>query len=154
MHKNLMPDENLKNREGQFQKIKSALEKLISIYHPKEGAQIALAFSGEEGGVLDFVPLYRILNNIVKNMAEAQITDAQFQIDFSAAGLCITTQNQMTDKNTIKQNEGLGLLSIAALASEVGGIFQYEIHGDLWVNHLFLPYKNSSSTKDIKKIAA
>ena len=92
-----------------------------------------------------------MLHNIVKNMAEAKVSEAQFRLDFSSAGLAITTENAMTDKNTAGPAVGQGLLSIAALAKEAGGNFQYEIHAHLWRNHIFIPYHKALP---IKKIAA
>lgn len=151
-HKNLEPFEV---DENQTQKIQSALEKLIALYYPSEDKKIAMELKGEEVGFLDFISLYRILNNIVKNMAEAKVAGGQFLLEFSDHGLNITTQNKMPDKNASGAYEGLGLQSIASLAQEAGGRYHYEIHNDTWVNLVFLPYQNtSSSSKNIKKIAA
>lgn len=151
-HKNLEP---FVENENQTQKIQSSLEKLIALYYPNADEQITMELKGEEGGFLDFISLYRILNNIVKNMAEAKVTQGQFLLEFTASGLSITTQNKMPDENATDAYEGLGLQSIASLAQEAGGQYHYEIHNETWINQAFLPYKNSSSaSKNIKKIAA
>lgn len=151
-HKNLEPFEV---KENQTQKIQFALEKLIALYETNANMRIEIELKGEEVGLLDFISLYRILNNIVKNMSEAKVAEGQFLLEFTLSGLNITTQNKIPDKKATKTNEGLGLQSIAFLAQEAGGQYHYEIHNETWVNQVFLPYKNSSSSsKDIKKIAA
>ena len=151
-HKNIEP---LEASENQTQKIQVALEKLIALYQSQENQRIEIVYHGDEMGDLDFISLYRILNNIVKNMAEAKVTNGKILLEFSTSGLNIITQNKMPDQNAIESGAGLGLQSITSLAQEAGGQYFYEIHNETWVNQVFLPYKNSSSSsKNIKKIAA
>lgn len=148
-HKNL---EQHDLAENQSQKIESTLAKMIAIYYSEPAQQLSkIIYKGEISGILDFVSVYRILNNIVKNMAEANVVEAQFLLEFNDSGLNITTQNQIADQNSLDHDKGLGLKSMASIAQEAGGFFQYEIHNNTWVNQVFLPYKNSTS---IKKIAA
>lgn len=147
-HKNLAPDEAILN---QVEKLQSSLEKLIELYFSGNKEKIEMSITGTPNGNLDFIPLYRVLCNIVKNMAEAGALHAQFKFEFSATGLSVETQNHIPDQKTTKTREGQGLHSIAALASVAGGVFQCELKNDLWVNHLFIPYQNSDL---IKKIAA
>jgi hypothetical protein len=147
-HKNL---DSSKNSQTPFLKIKSSLDKLLALYYPDGSPEIEIMIGGEVCGNVDFVPLYRILNNVVKNMAEAKVSKAHFNIDFTKTGITISTQNPIVDKITRTDSKGLGLLSIASIASEMGGFFQYEIHEAIWINNVFLPYKTSIT---IKKIAA
>lgn len=148
VHKNL---EETDASESQFQKVKSSLEKLITLYHPQNEGNIKMTISGEEKGLVEFISLYRMLNNIVKNMAEAKIAQAEFRLSFGPYGLTITTQNKWTDKKIATKQEGLGLMSISTLASEAGGTFQHGVHNGNWVNHIFLPYKKEAP---ILRIAA
>lgn len=138
VHKNL---EETDAGESQYQKVKSSLEKLITLYHPNSDGNIKITISGEEKGLVDFIPLYRMLNNIVKNMAEAKISQAEYRLSFGPYGLTITTQNKWQDKKNSSNQEGLGLMSISTLASDAGGTFQHGVHNGNWVNHIFLPYK-------------
>lgn len=147
-HKNLNSN---KNQVTSSQQMKSSVQKLIMNYFPEENSKIIIKVKGQVGGIIDFVPFYRILNNIVKNMAEAHVTDANFLLEFNIDGLTITTKNRVSDKNALSEREGQGLLSISSLANEVNGFFQYEIHDHLWINQVFLPYNKSTS---VKKIAA
>lgn len=147
-HKNLNDNENQK---GAQEKIRASLDKLIELYFPQAKESMVVNFKGEEGAEVDFIVLYRILNNLVKNMAEAKVSESHFCLNFTEQGLSVETKNPILDKNAFKDRKGQGLDSIALLANENGGFFQYEIHQDQWLNHIFLPYKNSSS---IKKIAA
>jgi len=45
---------------------------------------------------------------------------------------------------------GLGLESIHHLASECGGVFDFEIANDIWINRIFLPLQLQ---KDLKQAA-
>ena len=148
-HKNLVAQNNV--NENANQKIALAINKLIGIYFSQRENTFTISSSGACGGDLDFIVLYRILNNIIKNMAEAKIHKGAFGLEFSHVGLSLSTTNSIVDQNTSSNRDGLGLLSIASLASEAGGFFQYEIHQNTWKNLVFLPYKTSAA---IKKIAA
>jgi signal transduction histidine kinase len=151
-HKNLEPNILHETYEKQSQSIQEAILKFSKIFHLKFKIQLDLNCLQEEVRMIEKVPLYRILNNLIKNIAEAKATQADFLFEFRIDGLNITTVNKIVDqKTTSMPNEGLGLLSMAALADEAGGFYQYEIHENDWVNLVYLPYKNSTS---IKKIAA
>jgi hypothetical protein len=151
-HKNL--ETNLLNDtyEKQSQNIQEAIEKFSKIFHLNFNIQINLNCQKEEVSQIDTVPLYRILNNLIKNIAEAKSVQASFIFEFRKEGVNITTTNTMVDQKAIDENtEGQGLLSIASLANDAGGFYQYEIHQNVWVNLVYLPYKISPL---IKKIAA
>jgi hypothetical protein len=157
IHKNLATTEDDENGNpaSQFKKVTISLEKLINIYYPVDATKMNISHQGEQIAMLDFISLYRILNNIVKNMSEAKVVAAKLLLDFNERGLTITTQNVVADKKDTDKQGGLGLSSIASLAALAGGHFQYEIHSDTWINQIFLPYLNSSrDAHNIKKIAA
>ena len=149
-HKNL---NNFSDTKNPISRIKKALDKLFDIYFPETRNSFELNITGEALGEIDFIPLYRILNNLVKNMSEAKIANAQFIIDFNELGLSLSTSNIIVEENALQTEQGLGLLSITSVVNELGGSFQYEIHGQKWLNHLYIPYrtpdKNSSLTKKI-----
>jgi hypothetical protein len=147
-HKNLPVPETAEDQE---EKIKSELKKLVSLYFPKYENSIQINISGSSQGTLDFVSLYRIMNNIVKNMAESSAREAIISLDFTPKGLNFTTENSIGDKNVFTSSQGLGLLSVATIAKDSNGLFQYEIHQSTWKNLIFLPYQ---SIVPIKKIAA
>jgi hypothetical protein len=147
-HKNL---ETSKDNENQEQKIVKALTTLVSTYFPGQENSFQISTHGHFDGVVDFIALYRILNNIVKNMAEAHIQEAKFVLDFSEKGVSFSTENPIKDLNSPSREDGIGLFSIASIAKNSGGIFHYEIHSSSWKNHVFLPYQ---SPLPIKKIAA
>jgi hypothetical protein len=139
-HKNINKSENA---------IIESIKKLIEIYFSTKTTDITFYINGQKQGELDLVPFYRIVHNLVKNMSEAQTPNAKIELTFTAEGLSVTTQNTISDQNALMREGGLGLHSIATLAADHQGNFHYEIHEKLWVNHLFWPYKNSSTTKKI-----
>lgn len=105
---------------------------------------------------------YRIMNNLVKNIAEARVESVEFEFFLKDTGLFIKTKNYMkkTDEGNLPEYlsqvilaenvtpiQGLGLESIHHLAEENGGSFSFEIFENTWVNRLFLPTKAVKSEK-------
>ncbi len=118
---------------------------------------VSSSFKMEEGvleGAQIYYPcFYRIMNNLIKNMAEAHAESVEFEFTLKETGLFIRTKNVMR-KNSEEEipernafNHGLGLESIHHLAEENGGSFSYEISHGTWINRLFLPIKAAKSDK-------
>lgn len=113
--------------------------------------------------------LYRILNNMIKNIGESGCTLVSINILLNEAGLTIETFNQMhksIDQNSseylarvildekINPLKSMGLDSIHHLAEENGGHFSFEISDRTWINRLFLPtQKPQSKIKNLKTAA-
>ena len=149
-HKNL---DVANNNVTSCEELKSSLATLITLYLPHSNvtSEITYSMSNKENASFDFVIFYRILNNIVKNMAEEKISSAVFHFDYQEKGLVIETKNSISQDTLSSFREGIGLSSMASLAHDAGGFFHYEIHHNLWYNHIFIPYKMPSQ---MKKIAA
>ncbi len=102
--------------------------------------------------LLYFPTFFRIINNLIKNMAEAKTDDCELVISLTNDHLLIETKNKIEDCNAQVNFMGVGLESIKYLALESGGQFTYETENGFWVNKLLLPTSVSQSI-DHKKAA-
>jgi thiamine phosphate synthase YjbQ (UPF0047 family) len=154
-----------------------SVKNLIQTYLPEKSVQTFLhkdfseCLKAQEEAVVYFPSFYRIMNNLIKNMAEAQASEVHIYFKHTERGLFIETRNRrnlsqdlksITDKlpRLILEEgpalaiEGLGLESIHHLALECGGKFDFEITNDYWINHIFLPsQKEERGPKEEKKAA-
>ncbi len=166
-----------------FSVAEMALNGLIQTYLPDQRTKTFIKREGmisydkslqeRESAIIYFPVFYRIMNNLIKNMAEAQTNEVHFYFNYYENGLLIETRNRINskiDKNKMAEdlsrlilNEnfereskspetsgiGLGLESVHHLSSEFGGRFDFEIVNDFWINKITLPVP----PKDLKKAA-
>jgi hypothetical protein len=119
-------------------------------------------FESEEKRINAKVPftiLYRILNNLIKNMAEASTLEISFLFDYGPSGLLIETKNTMNKAaglhsrddlanylansiatNTAEKRESLGLDSIHELVHLKSGSFNFDILEGQWINTIYIPH--------------
>lgn len=158
-----------------FKEFENSFNLLIKIYFTdtanikiEKRGQIAFFENSElqDKAFVHYSNLYRMMNNLIKNMAEANATDISFIFDYGPKGLTIETKNNMQDKvskiditdylsRIIKKEDGIkpksiGLDSIHELVSLEKGHFNFEIIDNYWVNTIFIPHQ----FVDNKKIAA
>ena len=147
-HKNLSPN----NEWVPYSFAEVAVKCLIQTYLPEEKVTtfIHKDFDDAVTSLIYFPTFYRIMNNLIKNMAEAQTNEAHFYFEFNQIGLAIKTTNQMTDSNG-RLKKGQGLASIGHLAMESGGKYEFEYHNGLWTNKILLP--SGTLKKEQKKAA-
>lgn len=122
-----------------------------------------LTFKGDSKGPISMTAFYRILNNVVKNIAECEkCGEAEFVFDYRRDGLYLTVKNKASPesvegsareeaKTRAKKYQGpdhgpdhgpdlgLGLESITVLCQSLGGSFRFSREGDYWANEVFLP---------------
>lgn len=165
-----------------FSVAEMALNGLIQTYLPDQKTKTFIkreglisyerSLSERENAVIYFPVFYRIMNNLIKNMAEAGTNEVHFYFNYFENGLLIETKNRITSKidqkkmaeelsrlileeNFEEQKSpensgiGLGLESVHHLSSELGGRFDFEIVDDFWINKITLPVP----PKDLKKAA-
>lgn len=150
-----------------------AVKSLIQTYLPEESVRtyIIRDLLDEESSVIYFPIFYRIMNNLIKNMAEAKTSEVHIHFYYNEAGLTIETKNQskrtqnlkeisdnlsqiILEENPQSSAEGLGLESIHHLALECGGKFDFEISNNYWINRIFLPTPQKiSKSKEMKRAA-
>lgn len=150
-----------------FDSAKVGLINLVDSFLPADKVNCHFLFEGEisdstpyetrKSCLVHYPSFHRILNNIVKNLAEAQINEVEMLFNYSNEGLSITVKNkafrlkdskrdladnlrQMILKNDDPQSgQGLGLESIGSLCESLGGAFNFQVEGEFWVSHIFLP---------------
>jgi hypothetical protein len=148
---------------------KLAFENLSQTYFQDTQVKATFTIVGKdsEEDLIYYPCFYRILNNLIKNISEAQSPNAEFNFVMDEVGLTVITRNQLK-KSTVDCSEsltrvildeklsikGLGLDSIHHLAEEHGGIFSFEIENNTWINKLYLPTQNPESLRKTDKIAA
>lgn len=152
-----------------FSQVKLAFENLSQTY--LEGTKVSATFTivgkETEEDLIYYPCIYRILNNLIKNISEAQSTNVKFKFVMDEVGLTVVTSNELKKStndsseslarvilNEKQSAKGLGLDSIHHLAEEHGGIFDFEIENNTWINKLYLPTQNSVSVRKTDKIAA
>ena len=133
----------------------ASVENLIHNYFSKKDVKIFITneLINDDDGVVHFSTFYRIMNNLIKNMAEARGSEIKIHFKIAQNGLEINTENKIIDINT-QESKGLGLESIRHLANESGGKFIYETSNGLWLNHVFLPSPKAQSFQELQKKAA
>lgn len=168
-----------------FSVAEMALNGLIQTYLPVQSVKTFVKLDGKisyersfderESAVVYFPVFYRIMNNLIKNMAEAGSVEVHFTFNYFENGFLIETRNRINSSSNQKSmadnlsrlileeniesvsespensGVGLGLESVHHLAEEFGGRFDFEIVEDFWINKITLPVPPSK--KSIKKAA-
>lgn len=134
-----------------------AVNSLIQTYLLDKSAQIFIRKNFKEENLPVYFPIfYRIMNNLIKNMAEAKSNEIHIDFKSTSEGFFIETRNQYSSAEDLKRisdnlsriildektkviKQGLGLESIHYLAIECGGKFDFEISNNYWINRIFLP---------------
>ena len=135
-----------------FSIAEQCLSYLLKTYFPNQSVKTYIKLKGslsyeccieERESVLIYYPtFYRIMNNVIKNMAEARSSQLTFIFDYQQFGLVIETSNDfLSDCNNrlIAQVSGIGLGSIASLVEEAGGSLHTDIKNGLWTNRILIP---------------
>ncbi len=168
-----------------FDFAKASILKVIKSYLPDNLVETHFVFKGMISGSSDpdvsekcmvhFPSFYRIMNNLVKNMAEDQTNEAEFVFDYDETGLSITAKSKVFRLGEDHENlakdlsaiimggdkyssddkaNGLGLKSIASLCEEQGGEFSFAIVDGYWVNSVKLPAYTQTIDKTFQRKAA
>ena len=118
-------------------------DETIKTYIQLKGALSYECSIEERESVLIYYPtFYRIMNNLIKNMAEAHCSQITFIFDYQQSGLIIETSNDFLAENssrTIDSSTGVGIGSIASIVNENGGNFTTKSSENIWINHIFPP---------------
>lgn len=147
-----------------FAQFKKAQEKMVESFLPAPMSRNSFSYGGwiaedqdmhlREKCMVHFPSVYRIMVNIVKNMADERTSLAEFNFHYDESGLHMTTRNKMTSlENNEDLSEGLtklilndkrlragdGLESIGALCQKLGGTYSFQIVDGYWVNEIYLP---------------
>lgn len=148
-----------------------ALNGLIQTYLPGKQVKTFVHLAGllaydksleeRECAQVYFPVFYRVMNNLIKNMAEAKSSEVHFYFNYGDE-FHIETRNIFNSKEDLKSiseklsqiildekptENGLGLESIHHLTQECGGGFEFEIHNGVWINHISLPLKPLTQKK-------
>ena len=122
--------------------IKKKLKSVITSFLPEKSCKIN--FKEDAHGVIHYITFYRIISNIVKNMAESQAENFEFDFITRQDGLHFITKNKINLKKNKDNKESLGLVSIKSLCREEGGEFKFFTKKDMWINEVFLPWYNTN----------
>ncbi len=172
-HKNLT---NKFSSLASFQEFKESLEALVSTYLGEHQVKYTINYAGDLVNTLDgpdicrvhFSSFFRIITNLVKNIAENNSEFASFLFDYDKDGLKILVQNRINQdkskeeyylqklRNVImfpERNEnskivsGVGLESISYLCDQLGGSVTFAVENDMWITEVFLPVDESVEEK-------
>ncbi|MBP9681025.1 MAG: HAMP domain-containing histidine kinase [Bacteriovorax sp.] len=143
-----------------FSVAESALKGLIQTYLPEENVKTYIRLKGKisyeqslqerESAFVYYPVFYRVMNNLIKNMAEAKSNEVFFLFDYSDNTLFIETRNKTISDSFTWHEEGprssesssgngLGLDSIRGLALNSGGKYEIEVVDSVWINRITLP---------------
>ena len=158
-----------------FDIAEAAVRSLIQTYLPTDSVKttISTSFLEIENSFVYFPIFYRIMNNLIKNMAEVKTDEVYLYFKYSEAGLLIETKNknnsnhsseELADKinqgkilNNLSQvqvDEALGLESIYHLSVANGGSFEFEIKDGYWINRILLTGPEKINQQNVTKKAA
>ena len=150
-----------------FEFAKNSLYNLIKQYLPEHETEISFLFKGlvqedkpfeqRNACQVHYPSLYRIVNNLVKNMREADAKVAEFIFDYQKDGLHLIVKNQIfklsgqgehlakdlsniiLDYEESSSSSGMGLESVGSLCEMLGGSFHFQIRDGFWESHIYLP---------------
>jgi K+-sensing histidine kinase KdpD len=152
-HKNLEPGSD-KAEWVKFGECVSTLKILIANYFPDNAVFVSVNYKQDLELVSVYFPLfYRIMNNLIKNMAEAGSSEIHLEFASLNGNFTIETRNTFTmlDKITRINKEDLGLKSINTLVEDWGGEFEFEKQslskGSEWINRISFPLQRQSMPK-------
>lgn len=154
-----------------FSYAKLAFANLCQTYLADIEVNASFSVQGDEVAedLIYYPCFYRILNNLIKNIAESKCSQVDFSFVLNEAGMFVNTKNKL--KDNIEDNspeylsrvildekivpiKSMGLDSIHHMALEHGGSFSFEISNNSWGNHLFLPTQKLHSKIKSDKIPA
>ena len=165
---------NLENSEYiSFYQFEHSLKLLFKIYF-NQNVKISTEYRGsialyeseknKNESIIHFPTIYRILNNLIKNMSEANATEVYFLFNYQNYDLSIETRNdfgvkvspdQLADylsQNILRESrnlKGIGLDSISDLAAVHGGHFSFDIENGVWINRIVVPHTHQLITKKV-----
>ena len=151
---------------------KDGIERMIYNYLPPHFVDCHILYQGMAGVsasplersecIVHYPSLFRILGNVVKNIAEAKSTQVEFNFNYTEKGLQVFIKNRLyrlqddhlnlasnlskiiLEENSNLDQSHLGLESITQICEDLGGEFQFWHEGEFWVNQIFLPsFRNS-----------
>lgn len=136
--------------------IESSLQGLINNFlgHAKIEIKKSLKTDFSQDSFIHFPTYYRVMNNIIKNIAESKSENISIELEFTSEKLKVLTVNEiskplklneskkleeviLSDKNHLPKS--LGLDSISALCEEAHGEFNFEIKNGSWINEFSIP---------------
>lgn len=146
---------------------KEGIQRLIHNYLPPSFVDTHIIYQGMASASaspwqrsqcsVHYPSLFRILGNVVKNIAEAKSTQAEFIFNYTPEGLQVFIRNRIyrlqDDQQNLAENlseiilfdeqknesDHIGLESIAQICEDLGGEFHFWHEGEFWVNQIFLP---------------
>jgi hypothetical protein len=159
-----------------FDFAKNGILNLVTHYLPEHQVDVSFIFKGQvsedrsvkerDQALVHYPTLYRVLNNIIKNMSEAKTDRVEVIFDYQEDGLFIETKNRLLslndrpgllaenlsqiilDESLLTDTQGVGLDSVASLCQERGGKYSFEVVDGHWVNRIFLPaYPHKEDSK-------
>lgn len=166
-HKNI----KVKNNWVPFSELEQSIELLLKIYFPSS-VKISMETKGKiafyetletkKQALIHYPAMYRIMNNLIKNMAEAHATEMSFYFEYTDQAFIIETKNKLgpkIDKTNIvdylsqailKEDEpqkGIGLDSIHEIVTTMNGKFHFDIQDGIWINKIEIPVLASVKNK-------
>ncbi len=143
-----------------YQLVNQFLQK-VDVHFVFKGAVSREASRVEREACLVHYPsLYRIMNNLIKNISESHTDQVEICFDYRPEGLFVFLKNRIfklrNDSQYLTKKlekmilegsfsqwkndpEGLGLESVNGLCREQGGHFEFYIIDGFWVSEVFLP---------------
>lgn len=170
-HKNL----NSSDEFVPFSTLEQSIQLLFKIYFP-ENINLKIEYRGKiaifenaetkSKALVHYASTYRILNNLIKNMAEAGSSEILLMFEYNESNFLIETRNKFkssAEKNNMaeylgqliakdyKKGKGVGLDSISDVVNDLEGDYQFDIKNGEWINRISIPH-NQNQLK-IKKSA-
>lgn len=136
-HKNLVQIDEYVPLES----IKKIFENLRETYLKNKKIVVTFKNEAKKDELFYYPHLYRIMNNIIKNIAESSVGEISFDFKIDQAGLFLETKNQILEWSDRGRSlsEKIGLKAIEHLIKENGGTYKFYTSDNLWINQLFFP---------------
>lgn len=170
-HKNLVNTYDVVS----FDFARIGLLNLVDNFLPSEHFECFFFFKGataseapleiRSSAIVHYPSFYRVVNNIIKNIAEAGPSSVEFNFDYTDDGLHLTVKNtlsKLSEKRSssladdlgkiimmdqVKNESGLGLESVNEILRSIGGHFAFKIENGQWVSQIYFPKPGQSEAK-------
>jgi len=147
-----------------FKTLEQSIELLLKIYFPldinlkvEHRGKIAFYENAEvkNSTSIHYAKVYRILNNLIKNMAEAGSTEIHLIFEYNDSAFVIETRNHFkssAEKNNMaeylgqliakdyKKGSSIGLDSVHDVVNDLGGEYLFDVKNGEWINKIIIPH--------------
>lgn len=137
-----------------FHEARKIVDRMLENYFTHTNCQVSQICRVEDLAVKLHLPsFYRIMNNLVKNVLEANSSFLQLEYQQSGVNLHIRMASEAGIYSSTDRFKGTGLESVAYLVALQGGTFSHHCEHGQWITSIALPSQSSLAMNQQNEVA-